>query len=222
LSPTLSSISGGPLNLVSSPAREVQSWHKPGDSLFMSGPDWETESVLDYPGDWFLSYAVSYKHAGDALVQKMEANEVSLDAVGFAVCFLYRHYVELMLKGLIDSGTLLDSRQHYFPRHQRIDELWRLCRPLLERAAHESKHPEIDAVERCIRELALIDPSGAGFHYGEHKIGLPALPPVTQASLTNMRDVTNRLAGFLEGIHAWLDELAHHEADIEADIGGEA
>lgn len=200
----------------------MHSWPHPGDSLFRSGPDWESESVLDNLGEWFLSYALGYKHAADALVQKAEAKEISPDTIGYPVCFLYRHYVELMLKGLINVGSMLDSRQPYFPKHHRIDELWRLCKPLLEKASPEGEKSDADAVERCIRELALIDPSGQGFHYGEHKIGLPALPPVTPACLANLREIAQRIAGLLEGLYTRMYELEQHELDLDHDIGGEA
>jgi hypothetical protein len=200
----------------------VPTWPHPGDSLFRSGPDWETEAVLDNSGDWFASYAMAYRVAADAVVERVEAKEISPDTVGYAVCFLYRHYVELMLKGLIYVGTMLESREAYFPKHHRIDELWRQCRPLLEKASPEGKTTDTNAVERCIQELALLDPSGEGFRFGEDKFGSPTLPTATQVSLKNMREVMNRIAGFLEGSYDWMSELEQHEPDIDVDIGGEA
>jgi hypothetical protein len=178
--------------------------------------------VLDNFGDWFLSYASAYKEAADAVVEKVEAKNISPDTVGFAICFLYRHYVELMLKGLIYIGTMLESREAYFPKHHRIDELWRQCRPLLEKASPEGEKTDTDAVERCIKELASMDPSGEGFRFGEDKLGRPTLPTVIQVSLTNMREVMNRMAGFLEGSYDWMYELKQSEPDTDFDIGGEA
>ena len=199
----------------------MANWPQPGDSLFRSGPDWETEALLDCVGDWFLSYAIGYKVAADVVVERVEAKEASLDTIGYAVCFLYRHYVELMLKGLINVGTMLESRQADYPKHHRIDELWRHCRRLLEKASPEGERTDTDAVERCIKELASMDPSGEAFRFGENKVGKPTLPRVTQISLTNMRDVMNRIAGFLEGSYDWMYELLQHQADMDADIGGE-
>jgi len=200
----------------------VPTWPHPGDSLFRSGSDWETEAVLDNAGDWFLSYALAYRVAADAAVERVEAKEISPDTVGYAVCFLYRHYVELMLKGLIYIGTMLDSREAYFPKHHRLDELWRQCRPLLEKTSPEGDKTDTDAVERCIQELALLDPSGAGFRFGEDKLGSLTLPPATQVSLKNMREVVNRMAGLLEGRYDRMSELEQHEQDLDVDIGGEA
>ena len=199
----------------------MANWPKPGDSLFTSGSDWEAEALLDRFGDWFLSYAGGYKAAADAVVEKVEAKEASADRVGFAACFLYRHYVELMLKGLINVGAMLEQRRANYPKNHRIDELWRECRLLLEKASPEGERTDTDAVERCIKELAFMDPSGKAFRFGEDKVGRPTLSRVTQISLTNMRDVMNRIAGFLEGSYDWLHELLQHLADIDAEIGGE-
>ena len=52
-------------------------WPQPGHSLLRSGPDWETEALLDPLGDWFLSYAFGYKVAADAVVERVGAKEAS-------------------------------------------------------------------------------------------------------------------------------------------------
>jgi hypothetical protein len=200
----------------------VANWPQPGDSLFRSGPDWETEALLEGFGDWFLSYATGYKVAADGVVERVEAKEASPDIVGYAVCFLYRHYIELMLKGLINVGTMLESREPDYPKHHRIDDLWRQCRPLLEKASPEGERTDTDAVERCINELAQMDRSGEAFRFGEDRDGRPTLPKATQISLTNMRDVMNRIAGFLEGSYDWMYELLQCQGDMDADIGGES
>lgn len=126
-----------------------------------------------------------------------------------------------MLKGLIKVGTMLESRRADYPKHHQIDDLWRQCRPLLERASPEGERTDTNAVERCIEELVSMDPSGEAFRFGEDKVGMPTLPKMPQISLANMRDVMNRIAGFLEGSYDWIYELLQHQADIDADIGGE-
>jgi hypothetical protein len=190
----------------------VADWPQPTDSLFTPGSDCQTDALLDGLGDWFLAYATGYKIAADAVVERVEAREASADTVGYAVCFLYRHYVELMLKGLINVGAMLDNKKPDYPKNHEIDALWRECRPLIERAYPEGEKADTDAVEQCINELASMDPSGQAFRFAEDKFGKRALPRVAQISLTNMRDVMNRMAGFLEGNYDWMYELLQHEA----------
>jgi hypothetical protein len=197
----------------------MDNWPKPGDSLFSYGEDWESEAILGGPPwDRFLRYAQSYKQAADAVIDSVEDKRTHPDVVGYAVCFLYRHYVELMLKALIAAGMSLEERRAEYPRNEHhIDHLWALCRPLLEKACPESDEAETDGVEACMKELAQNDPSGQVFRYGEDSQGQPTLAKPIQFNLGNMRRVMNRLSGFLEGSYDYLHELVQIQADIDSE-----
>ena len=196
----------------------MSSWPKVGDSILAAGSEWETDALLGAAHDWFISYAVSYKTAADAVVESVEAKRVSPDSVGYAVCFLYRHYVELMLKGLISVGNMLQTRRCGFPAgHHRIQDLWHQCRTLIEAACPEGEKADTDSVEKCLQELHAIDPHGESFRFGEYKDGNSTLVDGTQVNLTNLRDVMNRIAGFLEGNYDWMYELLQYQADMDSD-----
>ena len=87
---------------------------------------------LDTFGHGFLVYAEGYKHAGDTLVQSLRRSDKQV--LVFSVCYLYRHYLELMIKGLTRlANSILDGRSDYRPSHP-LETLWRECMPLLEKA----------------------------------------------------------------------------------------
>lgn len=195
----------------------MSEWPRSGDSLFANGLDWESEALLGVSLDSFLSYALAYKEAADAVIGSVQAKSVSPDAVGYPICFLYRHYVELMLKGLIKLGTRLEGGIGEYPRIHQIDQLWKQCRPLLERAFPEGEKADTDAVERCIVELASLDPSGEVFRYGEDQGGKPTLPNGVQLNLVNMRDVISSIGGLLEGSYDGMSELLQYQADIDSE-----
>lgn len=183
-------------------------------TLFRSGPDWESEALLGSSPDWFLGYAFSYKIAADNVVARVEAKEVSPDSVAYAVCFLYRHYVELMLKGLINIGTELESGRPTYPTDKhRIDRLWKTCRPLIEGASWGDATADLDEVEQCIAELTEMDPSGEAFRFGENRQGTPIHFKTKQFNLSNMRNVMSRIASFLEGSYDMMDELLYHQPE---------
>jgi hypothetical protein len=73
-------------------------WPAPGDSLFAAAGEWKTLAALLKYSD-FLTYAGSYKDAADAVVETIELKRRGADSMVYAAMFLYRHYVELMLKG---------------------------------------------------------------------------------------------------------------------------
>jgi hypothetical protein len=193
-------------------------WPQAGDSLFASSGAWESQALLDAPWDWFMQYAMGYKDAADAVVAAVEARQASPDSVGYATCFLYRHYIELMLKGLINVGNQLRNRTAEYPKNDhRIRELWAQARSFLEEACPEGNPTDAETVEKCILEFASIDPSGEASRYGEDTKGNPTFKNATQLSLTNMRDVMNRLSGFLEGSYDYMHELLQYQADVDAD-----
>lgn len=194
----------------------MSDWPKSGDSLFAGG-DWEAEALAGGSSDWVLAYATAYKEAADAVVEAVQAKNVPPDAVSYAVVFLYRHYVELMLKGLIILGAKLEQiNVDYSEDGHKIDLLWTRCRAFLERTFPDGEKADTDAVEERIKELISKDPSGEAFRYGEDKRGKPYLPEAVQFNLTNMRGVINGMAGLLEGSYDGMSELLQCQADIDS------
>ncbi len=185
--------------------------------MFASGVDWESQALLDASWDSLLTYALGYKEAANSVVDSVKARNIAPDLAVYPVCFLYRHYIELMLKGLIRLGNQLLSRTAEFPKHHSLRELWEACRPLLEDACQEGDQADTQTVEACIREFASLDPSGEAFRYGEDKSGNPSFNERTQFSLTNMRDVMNRLSGFFEGSYDYMHELLQYQADVDSE-----
>lgn len=76
-------------------------WPQKGDTLFASGIDWESEALIDQPWNSILVYALGYKDAADLVVAGVQSRDIAPDLAVYPACFLYRHYLELMLKALI-------------------------------------------------------------------------------------------------------------------------
>src|SRR5260370_14210716 len=87
---------------------------------------------LDTFGHEFLVYAHGYRLAADAVVRKLPRSEKQF--LVFPACYLYRHYLELMIKGLTRAANaILNGGVAYLEVHD-LDKFWKQCRPLLERA----------------------------------------------------------------------------------------
>jgi len=202
------------VKLVSEENKLVSWWPRTGDTLFASGLDWEAEAQVGWSSDSLLAYAIGYKDAADLLVASVEARNIAADLAVYPICFLYRHHIELMLKGLIRLAYSLQSSALEYPKNHKIEELWRTYRPLLEEACPDRNQADTDTVEKCIIEFASLDPSGEAFRYAEDKKGASTFPKITQFNLGNMREVMNRLSGFLTGSFDYMDELLQHQADM--------
>ena len=197
--------------------QSVSWWPQKGDTLFASGVDWESQALIGVSWGSFLTCAIGYKEAGDCVVAAVEAGDIARDLAVYPVCFLYRHYIELMLKGLISLRNQLRDRMADYPKHHNIRELWGVCRPLLEYACPQGDPGDTQSVENCILELASLDPSGEAFRYSEDKSGNPSFEKATHLNLANMRDVMRRLSAFLGGSYDYTHELLQYQADIDSD-----
>ena len=195
-------------------ANEV-GWPGAGDSLLAGGDDWQTVAALP-PSD-FLGYATSFKEAADIVVETVERTGRRADSVVYAVFFLYRHYLELMLKGLIRLGKKLQGGSGC-PQHHQIDRLWGELRPMLEKEFPEGERSATEAVERCIKELSSMDPGGEAFRYPERKDGQATIQGVSCFSLRNVRKTIDDIDGFLGGSYDALFELYQLEADAESEL----
>jgi hypothetical protein len=94
----------------------------------------------------------------------------------------------------------------------------------LESTFPEGDRADTDAVEKCINEVASIDPSGEALRYGRKKQkqggGTTWSNPV-QINLANTRDVMNGLSAFLDGSYEAMSELLQCQSDMDADLDSE-
>lgn len=192
-------------------------WPRKGDKLFKSNVDWWHNACLNHMDKDLCTYAFCYKLAGDRLVEHIKDTRRDIDALVYPTVFLYRQCIELLLKAIIlDGNELLDIPED-FPKHHKIDELWRQCRRITEKVWTDGPSEDLDAVEKCINEFSETDPTSMAFRYPTDKNNNPSLPGLTHINLRNLSEVMEKifflLAGIDDGIHAYLDEKRHMEAE---------
>lgn len=67
------------------------------ESIWETGP-WQADAQLEADGNWY-PYVAGYKDAADKVIDATK-NEY-LDSLVYPVMFLYRHYLEIMLKQML-------------------------------------------------------------------------------------------------------------------------
>ena len=111
--------------------------------MFKSGEDWWHDAYIGLTEQEWDVYAIGYKMAGDLIVQHME--NIEKNNLVFPIVFLYRHYIELRLKEIINNGYLLlniknDNQIHYMKEHN-IDKLWNETKNIIRKALQDqAKH----------------------------------------------------------------------------------
>lgn len=184
------------------------------DKLFTSADDWWNNACLNFlPKGWTL-YSIGYKDAADILVEYIEQHKRQQDTLVYPIVFLYRQYLELSLKDLIqDAFRLLDDPTP-FPKTHRLDELWKLCNILLEQIAPGDSAEFRKEIGRLMEEFAQVDPLSMSFRYPEDKDGNPTLPGLTNINIRNVREVIGKISVILEGAGAMISEYLSFKQEM--------
>ncbi len=172
-------------------------WPRPGDEVFGAGEDWQMDACVNWGGGWTL-YAIGYRNAGDALVDRVAQDRGEADALVYPIVFCYRQYLELLLK-----DTLAEARRYYridkaFDNTHPLMGHWRPLRKLLETRWPNNPEP-LDAVEDNLRQFDEVDEGSFAFRYATSKKGEPSLPDkMRNINLRNLAEVVARIGTFLE------------------------
>ena len=109
-----------------------------------------------------------YRESADTLVAATVENSSVLDVHVYAICFLYRHSIELLLKDLIWKSTYAAHGEKRFSKHHRLPDLWRelllQIRDLPITDNPLSQQAETDVTE-FLSEVSRHDQESDGFRY---------------------------------------------------------
>ena len=132
--------------------------------------------LLNVPLHWFreekrqdvTAFKEGYRRAAVMLADRARERRDSPDYLVWPVTWLWRHYLELVLKDIIACGPLLrdEAAEWRWPSelgHQ-LAIAWKQARPfIVEHGAPDA--PEVANVAKIITEFDQLDRSGFGFRY---------------------------------------------------------
>lgn len=175
---------------------------KKDDTLFKGDLDIHLNADISHWNKDLSGYARGYKQAADLIVTKViegdpRASTFTVSYLVFPLVFLYRQYIELRLKEIIFLGSRLNRDSHGFPKHHRIQELWKHARPYIERVCGDSKET-LDATEACIKEFSDLDHDGMAFRYPADREGKPHLPEWSVINIRHLAETMQRLGNLLD------------------------
>jgi hypothetical protein len=147
------------------------------------------------------------------LVAQLETAHRHHDLLVYPIVYLYRHYLELAIKGLIRQAQNLLGDPVEVPARHTLVELWAMCSALLERVAPGDSLEEQRQIGRLLREFAAVDPTSTAFRYPVDNRGNRSLPGIRQINIPNVRDVIGKIAVILDGAQAQMDNYADCMSD---------
>lgn len=180
-----------------------------GDRLFINNRTRKQRDILEgyayfgYKQDAFFIYSKAYLDAADRLVRTLDKDYS--DFLTLPIVFLYRQYMELMLKDLIIMGNEKYGNPPIdFAKHgHNIDRCWNELKPLLLKEDRARDSEEFEAAEACILEFSHIDDSSFTFRYPVNKTGKkPTLVNNPHLETLDYIDL-HHLAKKMERVHAF-------------------
>lgn len=187
--------------------------------LFASADDWQNNACISQFVGKEVAFIEGYRLAADTLVEHVKETGRSQDFLVYPIVFLYRHYLELLLKQIIvDGRELLDSKTG-FPTHHRLSDLWNEAKGLTRRTWKTQDPPEMSKVDHVIAEFARLDPDGESFRYAFKKDGQSTLPPIQHINLRHLADSLRGVSQLLEGVSAGIAVYLDNQREMTAYYG---
>jgi len=195
-------------------------WPGKGDKAFKdvpfsptgASPHWLSEISDLLGGDYLWAIVAGFKEAADKVVDSLVATKERMDVFFFPVVYLYRHAIELSLKGLVNDGIYLqilkdDQELLDILTSHNLHSLWSKIRLVLKEVWPDGDDADVDAVEKIILEFHQADKPGQRLRYSKDKQGKPhtdTLPD--RVDLVVLKQTMERLFQFLDGCSMGLDE----------------
>jgi hypothetical protein len=150
---------------------------QPGDSLFVSDESGDPHMDLQYFRDnrMELSYIEAFRASGDAIVNSyVDTHEwYREDALFMSALFNYRHYIELRLKFVLETGIVWNicPLKKKKLRDHNLRRLWRRAKVVIVQVWPDLEPSSLAALETLIRQIHSLDHSGQSFRYSSDTKG---------------------------------------------------
>lgn len=176
-------------------------------NLFGPAEDWWHNACLNYLPDQLNAYATGYKDAGDIVADHAIRHRYGLDTLIYPILFLYRHYLEIRIKEIIQQGNRLLRGKAPAPHGHRLINLWEACSRIITKVWPEEESGEsVRSINRCIRELSRVDPTSEAFRYSRLRKGRKSLAGITHINVRHVRDVMAEVSRLLDGASLGISE----------------
>lgn len=167
----------------------------------------------------FYGYMEGYKRSADILIYDaiQSKNIAVIDTVIYPVCFLYRQYLELVMKNILiyyteeDAVTGIKSGQH------NLMKLWGLIEPYMKIEASNGELMDISNAKSYIEQFDKMDRSSFTFRYPINKDLRGILPGEKRINLVNLKEGMEELYNFFSGVEGKLDSVKQWKADVDCE-----
>jgi hypothetical protein len=196
----------------------MDDWPKPNEQLFRSDSDWELNACVNCYLPSLSAVADGYKQGADALADAAADRNATLDLVIYPIVFLYRQYLELKIKEIIETTRCLEREGKGFPPHHNLRSLWAEALRLLRQHYGKDAPAELKNVQSCIDEFHLHDATSSAFRYPTDKAGKANLQDIAHINLRNLYETMGRVSNLLDCLASDLAERLQCMYEMQAEM----
>lgn len=180
--------------------------------MFGMGTDWPLNACIS-PYRTLIHVASSYKEAAESLSRTAVEGNAILDLVILPIAYLYRPYLELRIKDLIDIARRAEEEGEGYPKLHDLAKLWAEAMRLIHRHYGDRVGKiaaELQWIDECIHEWNEHDPSSFSFRYPTDKSGNITLSDMTHINLRNLHETMELVGSALDAI----SESVHYKLEL--------
>jgi len=160
------------------------------DKLFADTIDYWMSASIGWYYDPTEIYIMGYKEAGDCLVNSVAEQKGTPDSLLFPIVFLYRHYIEIRLKSLLQDGSQLLDLEYNPKAEHRLSKLWSEVRKIITTLWPSGDKNELRSIDLLIHQFEQVDPHSTAFRYPKDLEGNNSLKIETpRVNLRNLKEV---------------------------------
>lgn len=176
-------------------------WPQKGSKVFKSDSDWWNNACVDYyrTEEKLSLYAEGYKEAGDIITKYVTDNRFFQDILIYPIVFLYRHYIELVLKDIIYNGRKLLAETPEIPTYHDIIQLWHQTKKILKQIESTNNSKDFYAIEEILKQFSIHDPKSITFRYPTDKDGSDNINNLARVNIRNLSEVVDGLHSYFFG-----------------------
>lgn len=186
---------------------------------FEAHPDWHNNACIDNYMQ-FGELAQCFLESADALLMCAVNEPRTLDGHVYAICFLYRHSCELLLKDLAWKSNYAATGDKGFAKTHRLGHLWNdvyartksLCGSDFPLNAEET-----EAVKALIANVEEHDPSSDSFRYPFSSKLQRTHPTLRHVNVRALHETTHQLLDYLSRLYTPVDYFYEERSAYEAE-----
>lgn len=173
--------------------------------LFMPDDDWQNNAKLNICHGLDL-FAEGYKKAADVLVTYVKESEQDLDYLVYPIVFLYRHYLELIFKEIIQEGNQLLVGNNSIPHGHKLNDFWGQVKHIINVIWPNKAVDEFRHIDHIVNEFCAVDLRSDSFRYPVNKSGDNQLSHLSLLNVRHLSEEIDKAYEFLYGVSAYLEE----------------